>query len=77
MFWFSVGIDPLLIFLEKRLCGISVFSMPLHGPAPEGDPSSPSELKEVYKLVAYADDVKPSITSMKEFFLVDKGCTML
>ena len=28
-------------------------------------------------MIAYADDVKPSITSMQEFFLVDQACSML
>ena len=29
--------------------------------------------KEVYKLIAYVDDVKPSISCMQEFNIVDKG----
>ena len=28
---------------------------------------------ENYKLIAYVDDVKPSITSMQEFNVVDQG----
>ena len=77
MFWFSVGIDPLLVFLDRRLSGIPIYSLPLHGPEPEGAPDVPKELREVYRLVAYADDVKPSITSMEEFYLVDNACSML
>ena len=34
-------------------------------------------LKEVFKLVAYADDVKPAISCMNEFNLVDNACNML
>ncbi len=32
MYWFSVGLDPLLLYLEKRLSGIPVFSLPVAGP---------------------------------------------
>jgi hypothetical protein len=28
MFWFAVGIDPLLLYLEKRLRGIPITSLP-------------------------------------------------
>ena len=31
----------------------------------------------MFKLIAYADDVKPAITSMEEFRLVDRACTLL
>jgi hypothetical protein len=31
---------------------------------------------EVYKLIAYVDDVKPSITSMEEFNMVDRGSAL-
>ena len=34
-------------------------------------------IKQEFKLVAYADDVKPAITSMEEFNLVDRACTLL
>jgi hypothetical protein len=29
MFWFAVGIDPLLVYLEKRLTGIPITSLPV------------------------------------------------
>ena len=32
-----------------------------------------NQLTETYKLIAYVDDVKPSITSMQEFSIVDQG----
>ena len=78
MFWFSTGIDPLLVFLERRLHGIPIFSLPVAGPPTERavSPHLPPK-EERYKVVAYADDVKPSITSMQEFFLVDKACSLL
>ena len=31
---------------------------------------------ETYKLIAYVDDVKPSITSMNEFSVVDRGSAL-
>ena len=34
-------------------------------------------LEERYKLIAYADDVKPSISSMNEFMIVDQECSIL
>ena len=30
----------------------------------------------MYKLIAYVDDVKPSITSMEEFTIVDRGSSL-
>ena len=76
MYWFAVGIDPLLVFLEKRLQGIPITSVPVLGPAMENCPALPP-LTQLYKVVAYADDVKPAITMMKEFFLVDEACVLL
>ena len=34
--WFCYGIDPLLVYLEKRLQGILVHSLPVQGPALQG-----------------------------------------
>ena len=78
MFWFAVGIDPLLNYLENRLSGIPMFSLPVLGPVTEQskDLQLP-KLEQKFKLVAYADDVKPSITGINEFFLVDHGCHLL
>ena len=78
MFWFSVGIDPLLIYLEKRLRGIPITSLPVLGPTMSQEISPTMEpTKQEFKLIAYADDVKPAITCMEEFLLVDKACTLL
>ena len=78
MFWFATGIDPLLVYLERRLHGIPIMSLPVAGPAPESaaSPYLPPR-EERYKVEAYADDVKPSITSMQQFFLVDRACYFL
>ena len=37
---------------------------------------SPTTTSETYKLIAYVDDVKPSISSMNEFSIVDKGSSL-
>ena len=72
---FSYGIDPLLCYLEKRLKGILITSLPVHGPVLPGlPPLLPRE--ERYKVIGYADDVKPAITSMAEFTLVDRAMAL-
>ena len=72
MHFFSYGIDPLLAYLEKRLHGIVISSLPVHGPVCHSQPPLPP-VEERYKVIGYADDVKPAITSMAEFCLVDKA----
>ena len=66
MHLFSFGIDPILGYLEKRLTGILITSLPLLGPVPAGCPPL-RPLEERFKVIGYADDVKPAITSMEEF----------
>ena len=75
MEWFCFGIDPLLRYLDKRLQGIVITSIPRHGPVLQGEMAL-SPLEERFKLMAYCDDVKPSITCMAEFFTVAKACTL-
>ena len=75
MHLFSYGIDPLLIYLEKRLQGILICSTPVQGPVKFlSPPLRPYE--ERYKVIGYADDVKPAITTMEEFMLVDKAMAL-
>ena len=78
MFWFAIGIDRLLIYLEKRLTGIPITPLPASGPFQDSalDHNLPP-VQQMYKLVAYADDVKPSISSMQEFMLVDQACCLI
>ena len=38
MYWFSVGLDPVLYRLERQLSGIKVFSLPPAGPAWQAQP---------------------------------------
>ena len=76
MEWFTYGIDPVISYLEKRLRGILIHSLPVQGPLPH-PPSPPlPEVQQRYKLIAYCDDVKPAITSMQEFTLVDQAMTI-
>ena len=78
MYWFAAGIDPLLVYLDKKLTGIPIISLPVLGPTTESFPTRTlPPLKQLYKVVAYADDVKPSITSMAEFYMVDEACAIL
>ena len=132
MYWFSVGLDPLLYMLDRLLAGILIISIPAAGPSPQPPPpisivrrgrpraphlgpyrsravSSASQpparppaalqtlgqssqpavlgqpgaedtavlLEERYKLYAYADDLKCSISNMAEFSVVIDGCSLL
>ena len=72
--WFCFGIDPLLVYLEKRLQGILIHSLPVHGPALQGQALPPIETR--YKVQGYLDDCKPAITSMAEYQLVDSACSL-
>ena len=59
-------------YLEKRLKGIVVSSTPVQGPVPFlSPPLRPHEQR--FKVIGYADDIKPAITTMDEFRLVDKA----
>ena len=72
--WFCFGIDPLLIYLERRLTGILIHSLPVQGPAQNGQVLPPHETR--YRVQGYLDDCKPAITSMAEFQLVDTACSL-
>ena len=74
--WFAYGIDPLLVFLEKRLQGILIHTLPVLGPTQPGQAQQLKPLETRYKVLGYYDDCKPAITSMEEFLLVDKGCRL-
>ena len=77
MFFFAFGIDPLLTYLDKRLAGILITSLPQLGPVPEHSRSQVlPALEERYKVVSYADDLKPAITTMGEFSLVDNASAL-
>ena len=75
MTWFAYGIDPLLHYLNKRLKGIPIFSLPVLGPVQENAAPLPP-LEDKYKVIGYADDMKPAITNMEEFQLVDHASAL-
>ena len=65
--FFCYGIDPLLDWLEKRLKCIPIYTMDIFN-APNST--------ETYKVMGYVDDIKPGITSVEEFSLVDRGSAL-
>ena len=103
MYWFSIGLDPLLFRLDRLLSGIKVFSLipkvvpqtPILLPVKQGSHSPqtsgssapslcPSSAEvhtrsetELYKVQAYADDVKCGIVAMHEFAIVIESCSLL
>ena len=50
-------------------------SLSVQGPVLYGSPPL-QPLEERYKVIGYADDVKPAITSMMEFTLVDRAMAL-
>ena len=75
MQFFSYGIDPLLNYLERRLRGILIASLPVSGPVLQGSPAL-AHAEERFKVIGYADDVKPAVTGMDEFGLVDRAMSL-
>ena len=77
MFFFAFGIDPLITYLDKRLSGILITSLPVLGPVQvnsHADHLPPME--EHYRVISYADDLKPAITSMEELQLVNDASAL-
>ena len=77
MYFFAYGMDPLISYLDKRLSGILITSLPVLGPVPEYnhlDKLAPVE--ERYIVVSYADDLKPAVTLMEEFSLVNDASAL-
>ena len=75
MKWFSFTIDPLLVYLDRRLAGIPIISLPVFGPCQERKPC-PVPIVERYKVYGLADDVKPSVSTMADFKLVDSAAAL-
>ena len=77
IFFFAYGIDPLITYLEQRLTGILICSMPVLGPTVESALSaSLPALEERYRVISYANDLKPVVVSMEEFSLVNNASAM-
>ena len=52
MHFFGYGIDPLLVYLDRRLRGILIASLPVLGPVPQGYPPLPC-LEERYRVIGW------------------------
>ena len=77
MYFFAFGIDPLITYLHNRLSGILITSIPVLGPVPDNSCAIKlAPLEEHYKVISYADDLKPAITSMEEFQLVNDASAL-
>ena len=76
MLWFCFAIDPLLYSLNRRLAGILIRAIPIQGPLLEHQ-TEPLCMREKYSLISYADDLKPSVTSMKEVIICISECAKL
>ena len=61
--------------MERRLTGILITSIPVLGPS-LSQSSPPTPIEEHYKVISYADDLKPAVTSIEEILLVDKASAM-
>ena len=72
---FCFGIDPLIHLLDRVLQGILIASVPVQGPQLRGQPRL-SNIEQCYKLIGYADDNKPAITTMEEFHTVDHSLAL-
>ena len=60
MHFFSFGIDPLLVYLEKRIQGILIRSLPVLGPFQSDQLSPLQPFETMYKVQGYLDDCKPT-----------------
>lgn len=77
MFFFAYGIDPLITYLERRLTGILICSLPVLGPVLESSMSRTlPPMEERYRVISYADDLKPAIATMEEFKLVNSASAL-
>ena len=72
---FCYGIDPHLAWLERRLQGILIYKQHALGPLLPGHIFPPT-VETRYKVIGYIDDIKPAITTMNEFLMVDRGSAL-
>ena len=73
MGFFSIAIDPLLHYLHRRLQGIVICSLP---GVLQHDGTTSALREERYRVYGLADDVKPAVTSLEEFYIVDQGARL-
>ena len=74
--WFCYGIDPMLDYLEERLDGITIYSLPILRPSLPNDPYPLPAATMKYKVTGYCDDCKPAVTNMNEFRIIDRAASL-
>ena len=63
---FNIGVNPLIQQLEKKLRGVTLYSLPMFGPVEELEEiMTPMEKKT--SIIGYVDDLNPVITRVDEF----------
>ena len=68
--------DPFITYLHRWLKGITIYSLPTLGPQPETANERLPPMTESYKIISYADDLKPTVTSFEELMLVDRASAL-
>ena len=63
---FNIGVNPLIQQLERNLQGITLYSLPVCGPALEHEVDL-NPLKKTTSIIGYVDDLNPVITKVEEF----------
>ena len=77
MFYFAYGIDPLINHLEKKLTGILIHSMPVLGPVESSSAKLVLDpIEERYRVISYADDIKPAVTNLAEFSIINNAAAL-
>jgi hypothetical protein len=72
MEWFCFGIDPVIDLLDRILTGILIVSLPVFGPSLP----PPAPIIQNYTVQGYCYDLKPAITSIHEFILVEQSIAL-
>ena len=72
MEWFCFGIDPVIDLLDRILTGILIVSLPVFGPSLP----PPAPIIQKYTVQGYCYDLKPAITSIHEFILVEQSIAL-
>jgi len=73
--WFGYAIDPLLVYLNKRLSGIPLISKPCFWPQNFNSKGKIPPIEERFKLIGYCDDVKPAICKKQDLNIIDRAVT--
>ena len=72
---FVISVNPLLQLLDRKLRGVTIYSMPVLGPVQENEDRL-EPLSRTEKQIAYVDDINPIITSVEEFMILNDCLTL-